>query len=321
MTTISFPWLRAVWCSSLTLIATGAFAQSAQDAVPTDGASSPTAATSATRDAPLPTREQCFESHRGAQQLRNEGRLVEARERARTCTSLACPGLLITDCAAWLADLDERIPSVVFEVRVDGEPNTTALITADGASVTEWTRGEALRMNPGEHEFRVELYPHEPIVRKLLLAEGMRYRVVPIEFKSEGSNASSETPRPVRREPAPLLPPPASPTPSPERPTPVVVYPLLGLGVVGIGGFAVFGILGNKEKSDLEETCEPNCSDSEVEPMNRNYLISDISLGIGAASLVTAGIIYLARPEKPVSATVGFTPLPGGGATFAAYRF
>jgi hypothetical protein len=298
-------------------MAAGAFAQSEPDAASTDWSSAQTDSSSATQNASPPNREQCIDAHRKAQQFRNEGKLVESRELARTCTSLVCPGLVISDCSAWLSDLDERIPSVVFEVRVNGEPDATATVTADGTRVNEWTRGEALRMNPGEHEFRIELEPYEPIIRKLLLAEGMRYRVVPIEFKPE----ASETRARVRPEPTRTLPPAAPEAPVRARPTPVIVYPLLGLGVVGVGGFAVFGALGNKEESDLEETCEPDCSDSEVRAMKRDYLLGDISLGVGAASLITAGIIYLVRPEEPVSTTVGFAPLPGGGATFASYRF
>ena len=32
--------------------------------------------------------------------------------------------------------------------------------------------------------------------------------------------------------------------------------------------------------------------------MKRYYMIGDISAGVGAAALVAAGIVYIARPEK-----------------------
>jgi hypothetical protein len=262
------------------------------------------------------------ESHRLAQQAQNEDKLVHARELARTCTALACPGLIISDCARWLNDLEQRIPSVVFEVRVDGEPNLTAAILADGQPVQEWTRGEAMRLDPGEHQFRFELGNFPPLTQKVLLAEGMRYRVVTADFKSE-KPAGVQTAPPAAGATSPTSP--SQPIAPAARPTPFIVYPLLGLGAAGVGSFAVFALLGKSKQNDLENPtsgCKPNCTDSDLKPMKTSYLIGDISLGVGIASLAAASIIYLGRPqEKPPSANVGFIPLPGGGAASASYSF
>ena len=308
------PWLRHATVASL-FIASGAFAQTSSPsarhpAAPANG--EPKASTS---DVP-PNKEQCIESHRQSQQAQNEGKLVHARELARTCTSLACPGLLISDCARWLNDLDQRIPSVVFEVRLDGLPNRAAQVIADGNPVTEWTRGEAFRVDPGEHQFTFNLPNHDPIVQNLLLAEGMRYRVVSVEFKTPvaptAATKAAATPSNVNGPP---------PLPK-ERPVPFVVYPLLGVGAIGVAGFATFAFLGKGKENDLKSSCSPNCTDSDLSPMKRNYLIGDVALGLGAASLIAAGVIYVARPVKDApAASVGFTPLPGGAAGFASYRF
>jgi len=262
-----------------------------------------------------PTKEQCIETHRQAQQAQNDRKLVHARELSRNCTALACPGLIVTDCARWLNDMEQRIPSVVFEVRLDGKPNLTATIVADGELVQEWTRGESLRLDPGEHQFRFEMAEHQPIIQNLLLAEGMRYRIVSVDFATEKPAAPAVV--------TPVAPPPTSTTPSapPERPTPVIVYPLLGVGAVGLGSFALFGLMGKSKQSDLENTCKPNCTDSDLKPMKTSYLVGDISLGVGVASLVAASIFYIGRQEKPPSTTVGFAPLPGGGAASALYKF
>ena len=261
-----------------------------------------------------PTKEQCIETHRQAQQAQNDGKLVHARELSRNCTALACPGLIVTDCARWLNDMEQRIPSVVFEVRLDGKPNLTATVVADGERVQEWTRGESLRLDPGEHQFRFEMAEHQPIIQNLLLAEGMRYRIVSVDFATE-KPATPAVATPVA---PPLAAAPAVPS---ERPTPIIVYPLLGVGAVGLGSFALFGLMGKSKQSDLENTCKPNCTDSDLKPMKTSYLIGDISLGVGVASLVAASVFYFGRQEKPPSTTVGFAPLPGGGAASASYRF
>jgi hypothetical protein len=304
---------------SFVFFASSSVAQpSANSTTPPPSADSPVQAKSEKGDqAPAPTKEQCVESHRQAQQAQNEEKLVHARELARTCTALSCPGLIVSDCARWLNDIEQRIPSVVFEVRLDGKPNLSAVVTADGKRVEEWTRGESLRVDPGEHQFRFELGDLPPVVQNLLLAEGMRYRIVSAEFTSETRPAATPA-TPTTEFPATSS---ASPSRSSSGRVPVLVYPLLGLGVVGAGGFAVFGMLGKSKQSDLENTCKPNCTDSNLRPMKTSYLIGDISLGVGVASLITAGILYVAHPEKPPTASVGFTPLPGGGAASAWYRF
>lgn len=322
-------WLRTALCSTVVTLSSGAFAQSSPDAVPVasgaslSAAKEPPSSDMSKRGDPAPTKEQCIDSHRQAQQAQNDGKLVHARELARTCTSLVCPGLVISDCARWLNDLDQRIPSVVFEVRVDGEPNLSAMILADGRRVQEWTRGESLRLDPGEHQFRFELGQHQPIIQNLLLAEGMRFRIVSAEFKTSNQPPAAATgpALPVgTAAPGPVAPV-AAPSTRTERPVPSIVYPALGLGGVGIVGFAVFGLLGESKHSNLESTCKPNCTDNDLQPMKTSYLLADISLGVGVASLVAAGAIYFGRPEKTVPATVGVVPLPGGGAAFAAYQF
>lgn len=265
-----------------------------------------------------PTKEQCVESHRLAQQAQNEEKLVRARELARTCTALACPGLVISDCARWLNDIEQRVPSVVFEVRLDGKPNLTARILADGKVVEEWTRGEALRLDPGEHQFRFELGDRAPVTQTVLLAEGMRYRIVSAEFKTD-TPAATGTASPLAPQATTAAP--ASAPTAAVRPVPVVVYPLLGVGAAGVGSFALFGLLGKSKQSDLESSCKPNCTQSDLKPMKTSYLIGDISLGVGIASFAAASILYFGRPERQPTTIVGITPVPGGAAALATHQF
>jgi hypothetical protein len=225
--------------------------------------------------------------------------------------------LLVTDCARWLTDLEQRIPSVVFEVRVDGEPNGDAVITADGKPVTEWTSGESLRLDPGKHQFRFELPNHEPIVQNIFLGEGMRFRAVSADFKSRSKqDALPPTGLAAAGQPAMTPPPPPS-----ERPTPFIVYPLLGVGALGAIGFGTFAFLGSSKEDDLKDSCSPNCTDGDKKPMKRNYLLADVSAGVGAASLIAAGLFYFTRPEKESVPAVAVAPLPGGAAGFIGYQF
>ena len=314
----SFPpfSLPATWCSLLVLIPSGVVAQTTPGTPPAGPSASAAAPSSAQAIGAAPTKEQCLESHRQAQIAQNNGELLRAQDSARICASLTCPGLLINDCSDWLNNFERRIPSVVFVVRLDGETNLSASVMADGKPVAEWTHGEALRLDPGEHEFRFELPPNEPIVQTVLLAEGMRYRVITAEFAAPKEQAG-EPIEPIKQTPIAAAP----PAPPAHRPTPWLVYPLLGVGTLGAAGFATFGLLGKSKRSDLESSCEPDCEQSDLKPMTNMYLLADVSLGVSVASLIAAGVFYLARPEEPVAASIGFSPLPGGAASFATYKF
>lgn len=238
---------------------------------------------------PQPTRDQCLEAHRSAQQLKQSSRFLEAQEHLQVCSSASCPGAIISDCGDWIAELERVTPSLVFEVRLDGKVTSDATVSIDGQVVTD--RAHAFKVNPGEHVVRVEVPSFEPREEQVVVPEGQRMRLLSFDFDSKPVEATAPPPP----QPAALPPP-----PPPERPTPFIVYPLLGLGVVGLGSFGVFSYMGKSEQDDLERTCAPECTSKDRETMKRWYLIGDISAGVGAAAFVGAAIVYLARPtEQP----------------------
>ena len=288
----------------LTLLSIGTVSEAAPDAT----------AASSNNGEPEPSKDQCVDWHKQSQLAQSEMKLVEARELARRCAAPTCPGLVVNDCDRWINDLDQRLPSVVFEVRVDGEPDTSATVTTDGKRVEEWTRGEALRLDPGEHQFRVELGDYQPIVRKVLLSEGMRFRVITIDFKSSSLKQAASVETVVPK-------PPSEPASGARRFHPAF-FPLLGGGAAGIVSFGIFSLVGKSKQHSLEQSCKPNCAESDLKSMKTSYLIGDISLGLGLASLAAAGVFYFrADKQNTPSTTIGFVRLPGGGAAAATYRF
>jgi hypothetical protein len=91
-----------------------------------------------------------------------------------------------------------------------------------------------------------------------------------------------------------------SPPPPPievRRPVPSSVFVLLGLGVVGVGGFATFAAIGLTKKDDLNGSCAPFCSESAVRLVKADFAVGDVALGVGVLSLGTAALLFLARPE------------------------
>jgi hypothetical protein len=225
--------------------------------------------------------------------LKRGGKFLEAQEKLLICSSRTCPGAIISDCGQWIEELEQKTPSMVFEVRRDSLEATEARVFVDDQLVTDWAR--ALKVNPGRHTVRAELPPFEPIVENLVLPEGQRLRLVPFSFKTAAAPPPAST-----VEPAPVAPQPATPLPllAPRRPTPVLVYPLLGVAAAGAVSFAVFSLMGRSKQSDLEQECKPDCSETQLKPMKRSYLIADVSAAAGGAALLGAALLYLTRPEE-----------------------
>lgn len=234
-----------------------------------------------------PDRAACVSAYREAQELKKAGKLVEAGKKLVICASATCPGPIIADCGTWTGELEEATPSMVFEVEVDGHVPSAVKVSVDDLAVSDWSH--AVLVNPGTHMVRVEVPSFDPYVEKVIMAEGHRMRLVLVKFT---------TPKP---------PPPqvvAAPLPSERRrPVPIATYPLLGVGIAGLAGFGVFGGLGRAKQTDLENSCKPHCTDSELRPMKTDYLIGDIGLGVGVASLAAAAIVYFTRSEEKPSPT------------------
>lgn len=237
-----------------------------------------------------PDRAACLDAHRSAQELRKSGMLVEAGKKLLICASATCPGPIIADCGTWTGELQEATPSMVFEVEVDGHVASEAKITVDGVVVGDWSH--ALAVNPGTHQIRVEVPPFAPYEETVLMAEGHRMRLVSVKLATPKVSTSPSADVDVAK---------GSASGSERRPVPVVTYPLLAAGVAGLATFGVFAGLGRSKQTQLEHSCEPRCSDSDLHPMKTDYLVGDIALGVGAAALVSAAVVYFTRPREASS--------------------
>ena len=236
-----------------------------------------------------PSRTECLDAHRSAQELRKAGKLLESQEQLLVCSSESCPGAIITDCGRWLMELEQATPSVVFEVRVDGKDTNVARVELDGRLVNDWS--QAVKVNPGRHDVRISVGGFEPHVESVLTPEGQRLKMVSAEFKKQEAAplANAQAAKPVEL----------------ARPTPPSAYALLGVGVLGAAGFATFAAIGKTKQNQLDNDCAKlfSCTDADLKPMKTMYLVGDISAGVGAAALIGAAIVYFTRPTVESPAT------------------
>ncbi len=257
----------------------------------------------------------CVEQADKAQELRDSGQLVEAREKLVACSATACPAAVAKQCARWLQEVDQSMPTIVVRVRdVAGKDLVDASIAIDGAVRSPRVDGKPLVLNPGPHTIVVKREGAADAEEKIVVVAGEKNRAVTIESK-----AAAVVP------PPPDHPPPPKETPSHGG----FVFPwyggvLLGVGVAGFVGMAVLVPMASSQASDLRSTCSPNCSADDVSSVQTKITLANVFMGVGiggitlgAVALVLANTVF--KREAPVAAWV--MPTPGGASLGAVGRF
>jgi hypothetical protein len=219
-----------------------------------------------------PTKQQCADAYTQAQILRAKDRLVLAKKQVDICNDPACPQALRKDCTAWLVELQRSVPLLAVDV-VDesGRAVSSAHVTVDGNTVAG---GEMLTLDPGTHTIAADAPGMETASQTLDLAKG--------EKRHATLTLAARAPeKPVN-------------VAATSRPFPVAPVVLASIGVAFIGGFIGFGLAGNAKRADLDASgCKPNCAQSDVDAIKTDYVIADVSLGVGLASLAVATVLFI----------------------------
>jgi hypothetical protein len=250
----------------------------------------------------------CVDASTQGQTERDAGHLLEARAQFLLCASDECPAIVRKSCGQWLADVEERIPSVVVRVLdASGQDLTDAQLTVDGQAVE--LDGRAVQLDPGPHTL-VVTHASGTEERKTLLAEKEKGRIISVQLGAAelppgaevtgGGGLAESDAEPAEEESAKI---------------PVGVWVLGGVGIAGLGAFTYFGLTAKSEYDTLKNDCSPGCSDDQTSTGRTNALIADISLGVGAAALI-GGVTWLiiAKKKKPKddSASLGIAPTRAG---------
>ncbi|MBI5535228.1 MAG: hypothetical protein HY898_21050 [Deltaproteobacteria bacterium] len=215
-------------------------------------------------------------SYENAQRLRMSAHLREARTELLTCGGPACPQALRKDCLHWLEEVDRSLPSVVLAVRSGSEDLVDVRVSVDGALLATHLDGAAITVDPGTRLFRFEAPGYEAQERKVVIREGEKSRVLTVELRS-----TSAAPR-SKKSKAPAI-------------------TLAAVAVVGLGCFTYFGLKGMSGKSDLEP-CKGHCPQGDVDNVSRDFLVADISLGVGVLALGAASYFFFSDRSSSTSA-------------------
>lgn len=268
------------------------------------------------------TPKACAEAYEKAQEERKAGRITAAIASLTKCAARGCPTFVSKDCLQWLSDAEKAQPRVVFAVRREGADLTSVEITMDGSVLTRSVDGKAIPLDPGFHVFRFRAADGSIGERSFLIREGDQNRIIEVELAGREPEAE-----PAPRVQAPMQSRSGGANDLPEtRPTRSwLPYGLLGVGGLGLSGFAVFAVWGQSQKNHLEESCAPYCGSSQVDEAKTKYIVADACLAVGLVSLGVASYLWLRKPDesaKPASSAVFWPSLSRrSGAVDLAIRF
>jgi hypothetical protein len=180
-----------------------------------------------------------------------------------------------------LKALSAELPSIL--VKVQGVAEDRARVTIDGEPF-DATAETALRVDPGEHHVRVEAPGRLAFDETLKFEEGAGVVIVTARMRKPGEPESDE---PIISSGGG-----ATATSMP----PLASWVLAGIGAAALIGGGVTGGLALAEAGDLEERCPdrrcPPSAESDHERAEIFGWTSTVALGVGAAAVVAAGIVW-----------------------------
>jgi len=249
----------------------------------------------------------CLQASDEGQNLRDQGQLLAARARFLTCSRDACPHLVRTDCAGWLADVDHRIPSVVLSAEDPaGHDTADVKVTLDGAPFADRLETRAVPVDPGEHHFRFDRTGSPAVEVTVILREGEQRRAVVVRFQEAGEAAAPRAPASARGT-------------APGRGVVTAAIALGGVTLVGGGLFAYFAATAQSDANRLRATCAPGCAPGQVTAVRTREIVANVSLGVGiAAAAAAVGVLVFSPREAPA---VSIAVVPSGGVLGVGGRF
>jgi hypothetical protein len=253
--------------------------------------------------AAAPTKLECSDANDASISLKAAGKLIEARSALAVCTATSCPAPIRDDCTRRGAELNAKIPTILFHV-VDGDERDLPGVTVslDGAPPTPLSTTDT-ELDPGSHVFAFYA-PGQPVVTKTFVVnEGERSRAERVVL---GAGATSDEPRGGGR--------------SRQRIAGLVIG---GVGVASLVVGAALGGVAIATWHRAESDCGTGCSPTSRANAERSSAIHDatgssVAFAVGGAMAATGVIIVLtapskAAPSRPVASLAPDVGRGGGG--------
>lgn len=224
----------------------------------------------------------CLGAASKGQSLRDERKLVEAREQFRICAQQSCPGAVAQDCAGWLEGVEKSLPTVVLSATdASGAAKTDVKVTVDGAPFVSKLDGGAVPMNPGTHKFRFEFADGKVVERDVVVAQGQKDQTIMgalprVQMTPPGGATATADTR----------------NPSGGIPWKAVGWATAGAGAAGLAAGVVFGLMAMSDKSDASCNSRNQCLPGPLSDARSLAAAADIAFVAGGV-LATAGLVMV----------------------------
>jgi hypothetical protein len=263
-----------------------------------------------------PSVSACIDAARSGQALRDEGHYVAAKKDFTVCTSESCPRVVREDCLQWLADVEQRLPTVVFAARdAKGADVSEVAIFVDGEKTLDRLDGRPLPLDPGAHRVRAQAGTVGAELSVVLNA-GVKNRLIVLELSQ--AIAPSTAPRPHGSDAS-------SSNDEKRRPTPVLPLVVGGVGLVAVGTGAAVAVAAYGDLNDLEAApcaSDSTCKREDVQSVRRRFLLADVIGGVGLGAIGVAAWLWFTRASASASHAsrsidfgMNLTALAGGAVT------
>jgi hypothetical protein len=197
------------------------------------------------------------------------------------------------ECLRFLDRVEAATPSIVVRVRPEIDVPVRFALDDDAERDLD---GRAVILDPGTHWLRLSAIGYAVREQRFLVTEGESLKTIEVSLEP--------LPREPRGEEKANRPVNAAPSPTPSV-VPWVVT--AAVASAGAAGFAYWGLQARSGETALER-CSPGCSRTQVADVKQDYLLSNVSLGVGMTGLVAMGVWYVVRSS---GSTRRATNLPG----------
>jgi hypothetical protein len=240
--------------------------------------------------------ELCVSSYDRAQRLRHEEKLILARQELIVCGQASCPEQTAGECARWLHDVNDAVPSIVITARdATGADLIDVAVEVDGVTLARHLEGKAIELDPGEHRLRLRAAWGDSIERRVVADEGVKNKKVEIIFSAP----------PLKQAAARV---------------PVPTWVLGAFGVTALGVGAGLDVVSYDKYVSLRDTCDHHCDPAQVDRYRVTMIAGDVLLSVGVVAVGAALWIYLAHrapsadtPSRPAS-SIDWLHAEDGGA-------
>jgi hypothetical protein len=233
----------------------------------------------------------CVDANEQAQISEQAGRLREARELARSCISDSCPAIVRQDCSRLWTALIENVPTIIVDARdASGAETVDVRVYVDGTLLADRLDGRELELDPGARTLRFESRDGRDVSeQKLVVKQAEKRRRVAVDFSTTHAAAAPASAVATRE--------PAEPV---RRSSTLLPYALGALTAVAGGTFATFAIVGHSKETGLASSCAPRCTEDQVAPLHREYLVANVALAVAVTAFVgTVVAVWVGRSSPP----------------------